>query len=69
MALDHAATEALYDQLADAIDKARTMGEPEAMESLFLAKLAFAALREIDESEKVKHLIELGLRDLDRPDQ
>lgn len=68
MPLDHAGTETLYDRLAEAIDRARTMGNPDEMESLFLAKLAFAALRELGDAEAASRLIELGLADLNRPD-
>jgi len=68
MPLDHAGTEALYDRLAEAIDKARTMGDPDEMESFFLAKLAFAALRELGEAERSNALIDLALDQLDRPD-
>lgn len=66
MPLDHAATEALYDRLAEAIDRARSLGRPEEMESLFLAKLAFAALREQDDLIESERLISLALKDLDR---
>lgn len=68
MPLDHAATEALYDRLAEAIDKARTMGNPEDMEALFLAKLAFSALRELGDEDAAARLIALSLTDLNRPD-
>ena len=68
MALDHAGTEALYDRLADAIDRARTLGEPAEMEAMFLAKLAFVALRELDDPERAAEPVDLALKDLDRND-
>ena len=68
MPLDHAGTEAVYDRIAEAIDKARTMGAPDEMESMFLAKLAFIALRELGDPEKAGELVDLALRDLDRTD-
>jgi hypothetical protein len=67
MALDRAGTEALYDRLADAIDRARGLGdEADELEALFLAKLAFAALRELGDGQRAADLIETALRYLDR---
>ena len=64
MALDAAETELLYERLAQAIDEARAQGPAQEMESLFLAKLAFAALREMDDRDSVEALIELCLKDI-----
>lgn len=68
MPLDLTATEMLYDQMAEAIDQARKLGDPQEMESLFLAKLAFAALRELNDPTQAELLITQAMNDLDRQD-
>jgi hypothetical protein len=68
MAMAQGETEALYDRLAEAIDRARNLGEPDEMEVLLLAKLAFVALRELGDISRADELIAMALKDLDRPD-
>jgi hypothetical protein len=70
-------TEALYERLAEAVDRARAGAETQdgapasqkamaARETLFLAKLAFAALRHVP-AEEGERLVALCLKDLDPP--
>ncbi len=56
-------TEALYDMIATAIDTAVENAGPDA-EALFLAKLALALARELDDPDRVAALVELALCDL-----
>lgn len=60
-------TEDLYEDLARAIDNVRSGREENVArecEAQFLIKLSFLALREIDDPEKRRGLIELASRDL-----
>ncbi len=62
--MDQAETEALYDAVAQAIDTARGLGPSDEMESIFLATLAFAALRDLGCRDRADELIALCLRDI-----
>lgn len=60
-------TEDLYEDLAMAVDRVRDACEQDMAgecEAQFLIKLSFLALREIDDREKQRDLIELAARDL-----
>lgn len=56
-------TETFYDMIATAIDTAVENAGPDG-EALFLAKLALALARDLNNLDRVAELVDLALRDL-----
>lgn len=56
-------TETVYDMIATAIDTAVENAGPDG-EALFLAKLALALARDLNNLDRVAELVDLALRDL-----
>lgn len=56
-------TETVYDLIATAIDTAVENAGPDG-EALFLAKLALALARDLNNPDRVAELVDLALRDL-----
>lgn len=56
-------TETVYDMIATAIDTAVENAGPDG-EALFLAKLALALARDLNNPDRVAELVDLALRDL-----
>jgi hypothetical protein len=61
--MTHETTETVYDMIATGIDTAVENAGPDG-EALFLAKLALALARDLNNPDRVAELVDLALSDL-----